>query len=62
MDLLTVRDVAEILDVTVGRVHQLIKAGRLPVQKLGFMYVIQKSDVERVQVRKNGRPKNPPEK
>lgn len=56
MDLVTVKDAAEALQVTIGRIHQLIKAGRLPAVKLGFQYVIKKSDLLKIQDRKPGRP------
>lgn len=50
------KDVSKLLGVTVGRVHQLISAGRLPAAKLGFQYVIKKSDLRLIEVRKPGRP------
>ncbi|MEJ7847566.1 MAG: helix-turn-helix domain-containing protein [Pyrinomonadaceae bacterium] len=56
MDLLTVKDAAEKLQITVWRVHQLIKGGRIPAQKLGSQYVIQKADLKLVADRKPGRP------
>lgn len=57
MDLVTVKEAAEILNVTVGRVHQLINENRLPAEKLGSQYVVKKSDLELVNDRKPGRPK-----
>ena len=56
MDLLTVRAAAGKLQITVWRVHQLIKARRLPAQKLGSQYVIKKGDLKLVANRKPGRP------
>ncbi len=56
MDLLTVQDVAKKLEISVWRVHQLIKEERLPAQKLGSQYVIKESDLELVKDRKPGRP------
>lgn len=56
MDLMTVKDVSERLGITVGRVHQLIAAGRLPATKLGFQYVIRKADLKLIENRKPGRP------
>ena len=56
MNLLTVKEASRILGVTVGRVHQLIAADRLPAEKLGFQYVIRKADLDRIAVRKPGRP------
>jgi excisionase family DNA binding protein len=57
MDLLTVQDVAKELEISVWRVHQLIKEQRLPAQKLGSQYVIKESDLALVRERKVGRPK-----
>lgn len=56
MDYVTVKEASERLMVTVGRVHHLIKAGRLPAEKLGFQYAIKIVDLERVKDRKPGRP------
>ncbi len=56
MDLLTVKDVAKRLQITVWRVHQLIQAGRLPAVKLGSQYVIKAADLRLVAYRKPGRP------
>lgn len=56
MDLMTVKDVSDRLKITIGRVHQLIKAGRLPAEKLGSQYVIRKTDLPLVEIRKPGRP------
>ncbi|CAN5176539.1 hypothetical protein BH20ACI1_BH20ACI1_20140 [soil metagenome] len=56
MDLLTVKDVAKKLEISVWRVHQLIKGERLPAQKLGSQYVIKESDLQLVADRPTGRP------
>lgn len=56
MDLVTVKDASKRLEISVGRVHQLIKAGRLPAVMLGFQYVIRIDDLKRVEDRKPGRP------
>ena len=56
MNLITVKDASEKLGITVGRVHQLISAGRLPARKLGNQYVIEISDLELIKIRKPGRP------
>lgn len=58
MDFVTVREASKKLKITVGRVHQLIRAGRLPAEKLGFQYAIKKDDVKRVEQRKPGRPRH----
>lgn len=57
MNLLTVKEVSEKLNITVWRVHQLIKEQRLPAQKLGSQYVVKESDLAKVADRKVGRPK-----
>ncbi len=56
VDLLTVKEAAELLEVTVGRVHQLINEERLPAEKLGSQYVIKKCDLDLVKDRVVGRP------
>lgn len=56
MNLLTTRDAAERLGITVQRVHALIREDRLPAQKLGRDYLIKESDLALVAERKPGRP------
>ena len=56
MKLLTARDAADRLQITVWRVYQLIKAGRLPVERFGSQYVIKEADLRLVEDRKPGRP------
>ncbi|MBA2621673.1 MAG: helix-turn-helix domain-containing protein [Acidobacteria bacterium] len=56
MKVLTTREASERLNVSVRRVHQFIKQGRLPAAKLGRDYVIQEKDLSLVAERKNGRP------
>jgi excisionase family DNA binding protein len=56
MKLLTTKEAAERLGVTVQRIHALIKSGRLPAQKLGRDYFIQEADLRLVEGRKPGRP------
>jgi excisionase family DNA binding protein len=56
MNQLTTKEVAERLGITVPRVHALIKAGRLPVQRFGRAYMIKEGDLKLVQDRKPGRP------
>lgn len=56
MRLLTTKEVAEHLGVTVPRVHALIKAGRLPAKKMGRDVFIEESDLKLVEDRKTGRP------
>lgn len=55
-NLLSVKDVAQILGVNHQRVQALISQGRLPAQKIGNSYVIKESDLELVKDRKTGRP------
>jgi excisionase family DNA binding protein len=44
------------LRVSVRRVQQLIAAGRLPAERFGRDYMIKRTDLQRVRVRKPGRP------
>jgi excisionase family DNA binding protein len=57
MNLLTTKEVAERLGVTVRRVQALIQAGRLPAQKVGRDFLIQEKDIKLIEDRKPGRPK-----
>lgn len=57
MNLLTTKEVAGLLGVSVRRVHALIEAGRLPAQKYGRDYLINENDVNLVIERKPGRPR-----
>ncbi len=57
MTLLTTKDVAEKLKVSVRRVHALIQDGRLPAQKFGRDYLIDEKDLKLVENRKPGRPR-----
>jgi excisionase family DNA binding protein len=56
MELISTKEAAEKLGVTVLRVQQLIWGGRLPAQKIGRDYVIQDADLALVADRKPGRP------
>ncbi|HYP00138.1 MAG TPA: helix-turn-helix domain-containing protein [Pyrinomonadaceae bacterium] len=56
MALLTTKQVAERLGVSIGRIHQLIKEERLPAEKIGRDYVIREDDLKLVEDRKVGRP------
>jgi excisionase family DNA binding protein len=58
MTLLTTKEVAERLKVSVRRVHALIEAERLPAQKYGRDYLIDEKDLKLVENRKPGRPRN----
>jgi len=57
MKLLTTKDAAERLGVSLQRVHVLIKERRLPAQKMGRDYFIAPSDLRLVADRKPGRPR-----
>jgi excisionase family DNA binding protein len=59
MELITTRDAAEKLGVSILRVQQLIWDGRLPAQKMGRDYLIKKEDLKLVADRKPGRPPKP---
>ncbi len=53
---LTVRQAADSLGLSRSRVQALIQSGRLPAQKIGTQYVIQRADLAKVRDRKPGRP------
>jgi excisionase family DNA binding protein len=57
MKMLTTKEVAERLGVSVRRVHALIQDGRLPAQKYGRDYLIEEKDLKLVAERKAGRPR-----
>lgn len=57
MILLTTKEAAERLGVTVTRVQQLILAERLPAEKKGRDYFINEADLKLVEDRKPGRPR-----
>jgi excisionase family DNA binding protein len=57
--MLTTRDVAERLGVSLRHVQTLIKQGKLPAEKLGRDYVVKESDLKLVQRRPKGRPPKP---
>jgi len=56
MEMLTTQKAAEKLGVHRSRVHALIKAGRLPAEKFGNVYMIKDSDLKFVEDRHPGRP------
>ena len=56
INLLSVKQAAEILGVNRQRVQQLIESERLPAEKVGTYYVIKEVDLELVKERKVGRP------
>jgi len=56
MSLISTKEAAEKLGVSVLRVQQLIWQNRLPAQKIGRDYVIKEEDLKFVENRKVGRP------
>lgn len=62
--LLSTREAAKRLNVSVRRVQALIAAGKIPASKIGNSFAIRELDLNGASVRKNGRPNGtkPPEK
>lgn len=56
MVMLTTKQAAERLKISVNRVRQLIKSGRLPAESFGAAYMINEKDLAKVMDRKPGRP------
>jgi excisionase family DNA binding protein len=52
------KEAADQLGLSVRRVQALVKAGKLPAQKFGTAYMINEKDLRLVKDRKPGRPKN----
>jgi excisionase family DNA binding protein len=57
MKLLTTKEAAARLGISVMRVQQLIWGERLPAEKIGRDYVIKEDDLKLVADRKPGRPR-----
>lgn len=55
--MLTTKEVADRLKLSVRRIHALIQDGRLPAQKFGRDYMIDEEDLKLVENRKPGRPR-----
>lgn len=56
--LITTKEAAEKLNVSEGRIRQLVAEGRLPATKVGQTNLVKESDLELVKDRKRtGRPK-----
>ena len=55
-ELLTTKEAAKELKISVRRIQALITAGRLHAQKIGRDWIIRKADLDLVRVRKPGRP------
>ena len=56
--LITTKEAAKRLNISVRRVQALIAAGRLPAEKIGNSFAIKESDLKLVNGRTNGRPAN----
>jgi excisionase family DNA binding protein len=54
--LITTIEAAKALDISQNRVNALIRSGRLPAQKYGWQWLIDRKDLAKVRVRKPGRP------
>ena len=54
--MLTTKETADRLGVSVRRVHQFIEESRLPAEKMGRDYFIKEEDLKLVGDRKPGRP------
>ena len=57
-NLISSKEAAERLGLSLRRVQALITSGRLPAQKIGNSYVVNEKDLELVKERIPGRPKN----
>ena len=57
MEWLTTKEAAEMLGVTDSRIRQLILEGKLNAKKFGHLNMVNKSDIENLDLRKVGRPK-----
>ncbi len=55
-NLMTAAQAGKELGVTRHRVIALIRAGRLPAEKVGMQYLIKPADLDKVRDRKPGRP------
>lgn len=56
MKYLTTTETAKKLNVTTGRVRQMILAGQLPAEKFGRDLMIKETDIKTVENRATGRP------
>jgi excisionase family DNA binding protein len=60
MEAITAAEAARRLNVSVRRVQQLVKSGRLPATVFGGALMIEAADLNLVADRKPGRPKKQP--
>ncbi len=56
--LISTKEAAERLKISVRRVQALIASGRLPAEKIGNSFAIKEGDLKSLNGRKNGRPLN----
>lgn len=56
--LISTKEAAARLKISVRRVQALIASGRLPAEKIGNSFAIKEGDLKSVNGRKNGRPMN----
>jgi excisionase family DNA binding protein len=56
MALISTKDAAQRLKLSVRRVQELVKGGRIPAQLIGGVYLIDHRDLALVKNRKTGRP------
>jgi excisionase family DNA binding protein len=56
--LISTKEAAAKLKISVRRVQALIASGRLPAEKIGNSFAIKEGDLKSVYGRKNGRPTN----
>ena len=56
---LTTLEASQRLGVSRSRVIALIKAGRLPAIRIGWIYLIKAEDLKLVEIRLPGRPRKP---
>lgn len=54
---LTVNEAAELSRISGSRIRQFIVEGRLPSIKVGNLRLIKQTDVEALELKKNGRPR-----
>ena len=59
MEVLTAAEAAALLKISVRRVQQLVKSGRLPARVFGGALMIRVGDLKLVANRKPGRPPKP---
>ena len=55
-DLISSKEAAEKLGLSIRRVQALITDGRLPAQKIGNSYIVREKDLELIRGRTPGRP------